>query len=311
MCGACTSDTRIERARQPLSQTSEKSSIRPEKTGSPPSVSPTPVAQPSEEQPPSPNLALPSGSAAVARALEQTHRALKAHTKRWLAAGAKLTGADVGAVELWALYQQRLYRKLSQSAGLARSVRLRLSRQLRTTMNANVAAQRQLLELVTPVRPPVRLKTYDPAPPVDLRRWHERAGRRFGLPWEVLAAVNLVESRFGRILGPSSAGALGPMQFLPSTWEQYGGGGDIMDPRDAINGAARYLKASGAPGDMRGALFAYNRSDAYVDAILSYANEMKRHPHSFYSYYFWQVFVRTTKGDVQLTGPGQDRNPGD
>lgn len=174
-------------------------------------------------------------------------------------------------------------------------------------MNANVTAQQELLKLITPVRPPVRLKTYDPASPVDLRRWHERAGQRFGLPWELLAAVNLVESRFGRIMGPSSAGALGPMQFLPSTWDQYGAGGDIMDPRDAIYGAARYLRASGAPGNVREALFAYNRSDAYVDAILSYANEMKRDADSFYSYYFWQVFVRTTKGDLQLTGPGADR----
>ena len=96
------------------------------------------------------------------------------------------------------------------------------------------------------------------------------------------------------------------MQFMPATWDAYGNGGDIMDPRDSILGAARYLRASGAPGDMRGALFAYNRSYAYVDAIQIYAREIKRDPRNFYAYYFWQVFVRTTKGDVQLTGPGRD-----
>ncbi len=180
---------------------------------------------------------------------------------------------------------------------------------LAPTVAANIRAQRKLLAIVTPIEPPVRLKTHRPASPHDLRRWHEEAARRFGVPWEVLAAVNLVESRFGRILGPSSAGALGPMQFLPSTWERYGGGGDIGDPHDAILGAARYLRASRAPQDTRAALFTYNNSDAYVDAILLYAREIQRDPKSFYSYYFWQVFVRTTEGDRQLTGPGPNRRP--
>jgi membrane-bound lytic murein transglycosylase B len=123
----------------------------------------------------------------------------------------------------------------------------------------------------------------------------------------VLASVNFVESKFGRLLGPSSAGAQGPMQFIPSTWDAYGNGGDINDPHDAIVAAARYLNASGAPEDMRGALHAYNRSWAYVDAILIYAREIKRDPRNFLSYYFWQVYVRTTEGDMQLTGPGRDR----
>jgi soluble lytic murein transglycosylase-like protein len=306
---ACTSDTDMRRARQPLSETTAISPSTPEKTPDKSRATPTPQpeAAPAPTEPPHPNLSLPGGSTRVAVALERTHGALDDYTDRWLDEGGDLAGSKARSIELWALYQQRLYRKLSQSPSLARSVRSELPQRLRATMIANVTAQRELLNLVAPVRPPIHLKTYEPASPHDLRRWHESAGKRFGLPWEVLASVNLVESRFGRILGPSSAGALGPMQFLPSTWEQYGAGGDIMNPRDAINGAARYLTASGAPGDMRGALFAYNRSDAYVDAILQYANEMKRDDRSFYSYYFWQVFVRTTEGDVQLTGPGADK----
>ncbi|MDQ4125969.1 MAG: transglycosylase SLT domain-containing protein, partial [Actinomycetota bacterium] len=147
-----------------------------------------------------------------------------------------------------------------------------------------------------------------PAEPAGLLlRYYRRAERRFGVEWEVLAAVNYVETKFNRVRSSSSAGAQGPMQFLPSTWDAYGLGGDIHDPRDAILGAANYLHASGAPGDYRRALYAYNHSDAYVDAVLLYANRMKRRPHSYYGYYSWQVFVITTKGDVRLTGPGLPR----
>jgi membrane-bound lytic murein transglycosylase B len=94
------------------------------------------------------------------------------------------------------------------------------------------------------------------------------------------------------------------MQFIPSTWSAYGMGGDIHDPHDSIMGAANYLHRSGAPSRERQALFAYNHSGAYVNAILRYANQMRRDPRNFYVYYNWQVFVLTTKGDRRLTGPG-------
>ena len=69
------------------------------------------------------------------------------------------------------------------------------------------------------------------------------------MAWHVLAAVNYVESRFGRLRNESVSGARGPMQFMPATWRAYGLGGDVRDPRDAIMGAANYLHASGAPRD--------------------------------------------------------------
>jgi membrane-bound lytic murein transglycosylase B len=95
------------------------------------------------------------------------------------------------------------------------------------------------------------------------------------------------------------------MQFLPATWRAYGLGGNMHDPRDAILGAANYLHASGAPRDYRRALYAYNRSTLYVDAVLSYGNQMKRDVRTFYGYYAWQVWVRTThSGLTRLTGPG-------
>jgi membrane-bound lytic murein transglycosylase B len=95
------------------------------------------------------------------------------------------------------------------------------------------------------------------------------------------------------------------MQFLPSTWRQYGMGGDIDDPRDAILAAANYLRRAGAPGALDRALFAYNHSTSYVGAIRRFAGRMRADPRAFLTYYAWQVFVRTPSGVRRLTGPGR------
>ncbi len=134
------------------------------------------------------------------------------------------------------------------------------------------------------------------------------AGDEFGIGWEYLASIHLVETRMGRIRGTSSAGAQGPMQFMPGTWAQYGEG-DIEDPRDAIRAAARYLRASGAPGDMDRALFAYNRSDAYVRAISTYAAQMRADERLYRGYWWWQVYYRHVDGD-RLLPVGYDGTAG-
>ena len=118
--------------------------------------------------------------------------------------------------------------------------------------------------------------------------------------WEVLAAINFVETGFGRMRNRSYAGAQGPMQFMPATWRAYGLGGNVHDAHDAIAGAANYLRANGAPARTRNALYHYNPSPLYVDAIVRYARQMQRKPERFYAYWAWQVFVR----DKRLTGPG-------
>ena len=93
--------------------------------------------------------------------------------------------------------------------------------------------------------------------PAELMPLYVSAEQQYGVPWSLLAAINSIESGFGTNMGPSSAGAMGPMQFMPATWSQYGVDGngdgqkDIMDPEDAIPGAAKYLKASGAPAGPR------------------------------------------------------------
>lgn len=139
-----------------------------------------------------------------------------------------------------------------------------------------------------------------PAPESTLRKAYEDAQAATGIRWQYLAAINFVETKFGRIRGTSTAGAQGPMQFLPSTWKLYGKGGDINNDRDAIAAAARFLKAKGAPGDMRKALFRYNNSTRYVDAVETYANNMLADPALFGDYHAWNVIYRWAEGDVYL-----------
>src|SRR4051794_23861169 len=103
---------------------------------------------------------------------------------------------------------------------------------------------------------------------------YQAAGIEYGVRWEVLAAINEIETDYGRNLNVSSAGALGWMQFMPATWKQYGvdaNKDDLKDPynpADAIFATARYLKAAGADQDLRRAIFAYNHADWYVDSVL-------------------------------------------
>ena len=99
----------------------------------------------------------------------------------------------------------------------------------------------------------------------------EAAADTCGLPWQVLAAVARVESNLGADMATSPAGAIGYGQFLPSTWAMYGGGGNPYDFHDALPAMARDLCANGGASDLRGALFAYNHADWYVNQVLAVA----------------------------------------
>jgi hypothetical protein len=113
---------------------------------------------------------------------------------------------------------------------------------------------------------------------------YQACGTQYGIPWQVLASINRIETAFGTNLNVSSAGALGWMQFMPATWEAYGvdanndGRKDPYNPVDAICAAARYLDASGGSEDLRTAIFAYNHADWYVDEVLLYARQYGRLP---------------------------------
>ena len=116
---------------------------------------------------------------------------------------------------------------------------------------------------------------------------YQAAGIEYGVRWEVLAAINEIETDYGRNLNVSSAGALGWMQFMPPTWKQYGVDAnkdklkDPYNPVDAIFAAARYLKAAGAEQDLRKAIFAYNHADWYVDSVLMRARLIGGLPANF------------------------------
>jgi soluble lytic murein transglycosylase-like protein len=253
---------------------------------------------------PSPDQPIPRDARTLANALQRATTELHRSIDQWTHEGNPSTGAAPDVVVLQALYQQRIYRFLARHRILADRTFPLLPGRLRREARANIMAAVELFSIVRPISRPSRFRTGAPKPAGVLLGWFRKAERRFRVDWELLAAVMYVESKFGRVRSTSTAGAQGPMQFIPSTWAAYGMGGDIHDPHDSIMGAANYLHRSGAPSHERQALFAYNHSGAYVNAVLRYANQMRRDPRNFYTYYNWQVFVLTTSGDRRLTGPG-------
>lgn len=259
---------------------------------------------------PDPNAPLSRAPARLAARFTETTRSLHAAIDGWRASGGIRRWPPPRAVVLLALDQQRITQVLAGVGDARRDEAIgRLPRDVRpAARDATFAAMRLadgLAGIVVDV--PIEMRTRAPVPAETLRVHYRRASRRFDVPWTLLAAVHFMETKFGRVVSASWAGAQGPMQFLPSTWDAFGMGGDIHDTRDAIFGAANYLAATGSPGDDRAALWAYNPVDYYGDAVLAYDRMMRRDGRTFYALYNWQVFVRTEAGLVQLTGPGADR----
>ena len=207
---------------------------------------------------------------------------------------------------------QRAYRAISIAPDQTEAVVQRVPADLRDAVRANAEATTELRRLTKPGKALPPWEIVVPAPSAELYGYYRAAEAEFGVPWAYLAAIHLVETRMGRIRGTSTAGAQGPMQFIPSTWEAYGEG-DINSNRDSIRAAARYLRHNGAPARMADALFAYNRSDRYVRAVTLHAEvmladeaasrpgrEADEPPGVYRGYHQWQVWYRLPDGDVLL-----------
>lgn len=251
--------------------------------------------------PPPPDEPIPRDPDRLAERLKATTGALYAAIDRWRSEG-DVRGPTPRDITLHALHQQRVHLLLTSRPRLARAVIPRLPPGLARDLRTTIRARRGLARLTPPV-PRSRFRTGPALPAGVLLDHYREAQQRFRVAWPVLAAVNFVESAFGRLRNESVAGARGPMQFIPSTWEAYGLGGDVRDPHDAILGAANYLHASGAPADYRRALYSYNPSVAYVAAVLGYARQIRRDPRAYFVYHSWQVFVRTPTGIRRISGP--------
>jgi len=222
----------------------------------------------------------------VADGITQNDAALRSAIDAWRSAGDPPSGpAPADVVDRAADLQDQIA-FLGDHTKLAARVMPLLSGSVRAEVARLLAARRALLRLSAGSEHK-QLKLGRRPPFAALIGFYSEAERRYGVGANYLAAIHLVETKFGRVVNNSVAGAQGPMQFIPSTWSIYGHGGNIRDPHDAILGAARLLRANGAPGRYGPALRAYNPSGLYVAAVTQYARLIGSDPYALYYLYTW------------------------
>ncbi|HEY6279272.1 MAG TPA: lytic transglycosylase domain-containing protein [Streptosporangiaceae bacterium] len=208
-------------------------------------------------------------------------------------------GASPAVMARQALVVQLACLRVALHPGWAAVVARNVASAQRAAAAADIAATAELVALTPPA---ARLPHWRIVPAdrlAQLRADYQAAQAATGVGWRYLAAINFVETDFGRIIGPSSAGAQGPMQFMPATWASYGRG-NIYRPRNAILAAARFLAAHGAVSGIGSALYAYNPSWLYVRAVLRYASRLWADPSALTGYYSRQVIYRLGPGWVLL-----------
>lgn len=208
--------------------------------------------------------------------------------------------------------QQVIYRVLAADPPRAAAVQALLPPAWRPVAQHHLAARRAFLAMHQGSKPLQQLPAWRiiaPAPAAELLAHYRKAAAATGIDWEVLAAINLVETGMGRIDGVSVANAQGPMQFLPTTWAEpgIGRGGNIRDPHDAIQAAARYLVRRGGLRDIRRGLWGYNNSHHYGTAVLHYAALLRDDPRAYTGLYHWEIHVRSSAGDLWLPVGYQQR----
>ena len=268
-----------------------------------------------------------AASASLTSSLTSTSTSVQPSPRLDSAAGiaAELTNAERGIrddsssaaqIDAWGRRQQRAYHALADHPEWDDAVRALLALDAVAPFLLNVQARRAVVDhAATKPQSPLpgtfpAWKIVQPLSVATLLGFYREAQAATGVPWQYLAAINVVETRTGRIVGVSSSGAVGPMQFLPTTWASCCTG-DVLDPHDAIMGAAVYLVARGAPGDMRRALFGYNPNSGYVDAVDAYARNMIADERAFNGYHAWEVYAGSTAGTVRLPvgyAPAQPEN---
>ena len=196
--------------------------------------------------------------------------------------------------------QQAAYRAIGYHPEWDSVTRPRIPAPLLEVYDLNVDARRQLTSMAE-IRDTVPAwHIVAPAPADELLGYYREAEAASGVGWNYLAAINLIETRQGSVVGPSSAGAQGPMQFLPSTFAAYGEGSDIYSPRDSIMAAGRYLAANNFAANHDGAIYRYNHASQYVQAVNDYAAVLAADPATFTGFYRWEVYLKTADGDLVL-----------
>jgi membrane-bound lytic murein transglycosylase B len=280
----------VQRAdRSPVAAPTTTTTAEPTSSTAAPTTTATAAPAPYDMTTARPPTDLSADPAAVAARIVATERVLRD------------PAASEQAVSEAALTQQLAYRQLGDRPDWDAPVQAAVPPDLQAAVGRQVAARREFGAILR--RPPTALPAWrivPPAPFDQLRADYDAAAAAFGLPWQFLAAINLVETATGRIRGTSTAGAQGPMQFLPATWAAYGGGGNIEDVHDAIFGAARYLAANGGATDMPNALWHYNHNDHYVRGVTLYAELLAEHPLAWRAFYHWGVWYRMVAGDTFL-----------
>ncbi len=286
---ACDADDSGDRSGSPAQRSERPAAEKPERGDKPQKSGPSTTIEPSPAREALPRRPSSDDAAGLAAQLELVESVLRDPT------------AQTSELRQAGEFEQLAGRLLALGPdAYAQSVLTRLPPAVRTKTRAHLEAAALLDGMGGPVPDFPDWRIVEP-PPADVLLGHYRdAARQVGVPWEYLAAVHLVETRMGRIRGVSTAGAQGPMQFLPTTWDIYGQGGDINDPRDAIFAAARLLRANGAPGDMSEALWHYNPSDSYVGAVTRYAQQIERSPSAYAGYWHWRVIYKHVDGPAVL-----------
>ncbi len=258
-------------------------------------TAPASTAEQKEKQQSDPYFALPASAEQLAAELIEVEQAIIDDAT-----------SQAAMQTYWGPRQQILYRQLWAAQDWEDVVVAEMSAQdnshLLVAFTNNWAARKESSALVKTEKASQALPAWTIQAPEDsevLLAYYKEAEAATGIEWEYLAAVNLIETVVGRIDGVSTAGAVGPMQFLLTTWAECCEG-DPTDTKDAIMGAAKYLVDRGGLESMDQALFGYNNSQYYVNSVSGYAAVMKSDERAFYGYHGWQVFFQTNIGLVHL-----------